>query len=146
MERILLHSYALLASRIILGIVFLWAAIIKIADPPGFASDIHNYRLLPIWSENIVALLLPWVELLVGLSLVTGYYIKGGALLSMVMMVVFTLALITAMARGLDISCGCFGHTDPEDANLWLDMIRDIALTALSAHILWFGTPSTFGH
>jgi putative oxidoreductase len=96
---------------IALGLIFVYAAIPKILEAGDFARDIRNYRILPVWSYNLVALWLPWIELLGGLGLVSGIWKKGGAMVLLVMLVVFTAAVISAVVRGLDIDCGCFGHT-----------------------------------
>jgi uncharacterized membrane protein YphA (DoxX/SURF4 family) len=98
--------------RVGIGLVMLAAALGKIGDPAAFATQIHHYRLVPIEAENLLAILLPWVELLAGLSLVLGAHARSGAWLSAAMMAVFTLAVTTAVARGLDIECGCFGTSD----------------------------------
>jgi len=98
--------------RIGIGLVMLAAALGKIGDPGAFSTQIHHYRLVPVGAENLLAVLLPWVELLAGLSLVLGPHARSGAWLSAAMMAVFTLAVGTAVARGLDIECGCFGTAD----------------------------------
>jgi uncharacterized membrane protein YphA (DoxX/SURF4 family) len=98
--------------RIGIGLVMLAAALGKIGDPAAFSTQIHHYRLVPVGAENLLAILLPWVELLAGLSLVLGAHARSGAWLSAAMMAVFTLAVSTAVARGLDIECGCFGTAD----------------------------------
>ena len=66
MRRLLLHPKLVLATRILLGLIFLAAALPKIADPPGFAKAIWAYGLFPPWSINPLALLLPWLELVCG--------------------------------------------------------------------------------
>ena len=98
--------------RIAIGLVMLAAALGKIGDPAAFATQIHHYRLIPVGAENLLAILLPWVELLAGLALVLGVRARSGAWLSAAMMTVFTLAMSAAVARGLDIECGCFGTAD----------------------------------
>jgi uncharacterized membrane protein YphA (DoxX/SURF4 family) len=98
-----------LASRIVLGVMFVYAGITKIMDPAGFAQAIANYRILPGGLVNPAAVVLPWVEVLAGLSLVLGLLLEGGALVIAGLLLVFTLALGFNLMRGLDISCGCFG-------------------------------------
>jgi uncharacterized membrane protein YphA (DoxX/SURF4 family) len=99
-------------SRTILGILIAWAALAKLADVPAFAAQIHNFRIVPIWSENLVAITLPWVELVAALALLLGIQARSGAFVVTVLLAVFTLAVGAALVRGLDIACGCFGTAD----------------------------------
>jgi uncharacterized membrane protein YphA (DoxX/SURF4 family) len=94
--------------RVGLGVLFLAAAVPKLADPVGFAKAVGNYHLLPVPAERVVALVLPAVEAVVGIALIAGVVDAGASLLAFAMLVVFTLAIGSALARGLDISCGCF--------------------------------------
>ena len=110
--RMLTAPLTIRLCRVVVGLVMLAAALGKIADPGSFASQIHHFRLLPEGGENLLAILLPWVELVAGLALVLGVRARSAAWLSTGMMVVFTLAVGLAVARGLDIECGCFGTSD----------------------------------
>ena len=94
--------------RLALGVVFILAALPKLQDPAGFARSISHYHLVPEGTERMLALTLPPLELLVGLGLIFGVLDAGAALLGFAMLVVFTAAIGVAVARGLDISCGCF--------------------------------------
>jgi putative oxidoreductase len=110
--RMISHPVLIRVCRIGIGLVMLAAALGKIGDPAAFATQIHHFRLIPIGAENLLAIALPWVELIAGLTLVLGVHARSGAWLSSAMMVVFTLAVGAAVARGLDIECGCFGTAD----------------------------------
>lgn len=96
-------------ARIAIGVVFIAAALAKIGDPAAMALSVHNFRIAPIWSENLLALVLPWIELIAGLSLVLGIRARSGAIVALVLMAVFTIGVGAAWARGLDFECGCFG-------------------------------------
>ncbi|HMB70978.1 MAG TPA: MauE/DoxX family redox-associated membrane protein [bacterium] len=96
------------ALRIGLGALFIAAALPKLQDPAGFAGSIDHYHLLPEAGGRILALVLPVLELLVGMCLVLGVLDAGASLLVLALMIVFTAAVGSAVARGLDISCGCF--------------------------------------
>ena len=96
-------------ARIAVGLVFLVAAFGKLADPGAFALQIHNYRLAPPGSENAIAMVVPWIELVTGLALAIGIKPRAGAAIALAMMVGFTVAVGIAWARGLNIECGCFG-------------------------------------
>jgi len=89
MKALITNRYAVLIVRWLLGAVFIASALGKIMDPSGFADNVAAYRLLPIYSVNVFALVLPWVELLVGFSLINGVASRSGALLATIMNVVF---------------------------------------------------------
>ena len=109
--------------------VFLYAGAMKVADPAQFAADVENFRLLPYAASCAVAVYLPWLEILAALALAFGIWRAGAALLLAAMLVVFLIALSSAWARGLDITCGCFGHT-LNKSNYPLSMLFDVALLA----------------
>ncbi len=110
--RLLSSPILIRICRIAVGLVMLAAALGKIGDPGAFSSQIHHFHLTPIGVENVMAIVLPWVELIVGLALVLGVHARSGAWLSAALMIVFTVAVSTALARKLDIQCGCFGTAD----------------------------------
>jgi len=116
-----------LVCRLIVGGTLLYASLNKIAHPEAFAQVVHNYRMVPLALLHPFALLLPWVEAVVGLALILGIYRRGAALLALLLALMFTIAVSFALARHLDISCGCF-HTDGGDAVGLSLLIRDIAL------------------
>lgn len=96
-------------TRITVGLVFVIAALAKIGDVAWFAQQLQNYRIAPAWSENALAIVMPWIELLAGLALVLGVRARAGGAVALALMIVFTLAVAAAWARGLDFRCGCFG-------------------------------------
>ena len=96
-------------AQLAIGVLFLVAALGKIGDLSNFALQVHNYRLAPLWSQNFIAMTLPWVELLAGLALVLGVRPRAGAAILLALMIGFTVAVGVAWARGLDFECGCFG-------------------------------------
>lgn len=106
---ILHNKYLLLLIRIVLGFVFIYAGAEKISNPDNFALAISNYRLLPISSLNIFAITLPWIEIITGIFLVFGISVKENSAIILAMLLVFTLAIIISLLRGLSIECGCFG-------------------------------------
>ncbi|MAV71203.1 MAG: hypothetical protein CMG04_10955 [Candidatus Marinimicrobia bacterium] len=101
------RKYLLLLARILLGVMWVLAGVEKIADPSQFSRDISNYHLLPFGIENTVAIILPWLELFIGLSLIFGLYISSASLISGVLMLVFVIFIAQAMVRGFNIECGC---------------------------------------
>ena len=105
------RSVIALLCRVILGIVLIYASIDKIIHPAEFAKAIGNYNVLPFGLENLLGIVLPVLELLVGTCLVLGIMINGSAIIAAGMMVVFIIALSQALFRGIDINCGCFKVT-----------------------------------
>ncbi len=90
--------------------IFIYAGVLKVLDPVQFANDIDNYKILP-WPISVaLAFYLPWLEIFCGLALVVRLLYRGALSVLAALTVVFTLATVAAKARGLDITCGCFGH------------------------------------
>ncbi len=112
--------------RVLLGALFVYAAVPKIADPFSFAVDVYNYRLLPGWAVGVVAAGLPWLELAAGACLLLGVRVRAAALLITGMLLLFTAAMLINTIRGLDVSCGCF----TVDRTIgWSAVAEDAALT-----------------
>jgi uncharacterized membrane protein YphA (DoxX/SURF4 family) len=117
------------------GLIFIYASIDKIANPAYFAGMIQNYQLAPDIFINIAAIILPWLELLCGALLLTGIWHRSAAFLITFLMLVFMIAISSAIFRGLDIECGCFGAGT--SAN-WSRIIEDIFLLVFSVQILFY--------
>ena len=95
---------------ILIGALFIYAGAVKIIDPVEFARDIDNYKTLP-WPVGVwLALYLPWLEIFCGLALITRILFRGSVFIVTVLMSLFIVTSIFAKTRGLDVSCGCFGH------------------------------------
>ena len=97
-----------LCAHLILGAVFIFASIDKIAHPEAFAKAVYDYQILPDFLINITAIILPWLELILGLFLITGLFREGSVCIVTFLLVIFLAAMIFNLARGLDIHCGCF--------------------------------------
>ena len=117
--------------RLVTGLVLLVAALSKIGEPSVFARQIAHYDVIPIGLENVIAITLPWIELVTGLALVLGVRARSGAWLATGLMVAFTLAVAQAVARRLDIECGCFGTTDATRVGT-SKLLENLALTIAS--------------
>ncbi len=119
---------------VIVGALFVYAGAVKVLDPVGFAGDIENYKMMP-WPIGVrLAFYLPWLEILCGLALITRFLYRGGLLILTALMAVFVVATIVAKMRGLDISCGCFGHASKYLSFAWhlaLDFVLVAALLFL---------------
>ena len=107
---------------------------LSLANPAEFANDIDNYKILP-WSVSVaLAFYLPWLEILCALGLVFRLFYRGALSILTLLIVVFTLATIAAKVRGLDITCGCFGHASQNwsfPAHLATNLAILVALLAL---------------
>ena len=119
---------------LIIGGIFIYAGVIKAMDPVAFANDIDNYKILP-WPLVVrLAFYLPWLELLCGLALILRFFYRGGLFILSGLTFVFIAASVVAKVRGLDITCGCFGHASKNwsfSGHLALDIAILIALIAL---------------
>jgi uncharacterized membrane protein YphA (DoxX/SURF4 family) len=124
-------------ARWYLGWLFVAASLHKIAAPGAFAVDVATYDILPLATVNLVAITLPWVELLAGAMLLVGWRLRAAAVMVAAMMVAFLAALVVALVRGLDMSCGCFASQGAvEDPIGWWTVLRDLAWLALTALVL----------
>jgi len=121
--------------RVVLASVFGAAAIAKIADPASFASAIDNYQLTAWPIAAGLALYLPWLELVAAAALFWPRFSAGGAAILTGLSGVFVTALGSALMRGLDISCGCFG-SDTASGLAW-PLIRAAALFSVGCWLLW---------
>jgi len=124
---VLSHPALLLACRLVLGIVFVVAAIPKIANAESFATAIEAYELLPLAVVNVAAIVIPWIELISGLFLISGVYLRPSSLLLGSLLSVFVVAISAAVLRGLNINCGCFGGGGGATVG-WNKVLEDLAL------------------
>ncbi len=118
-------------AQIVLGALFLVAALAKIVDVASLAREVHNFRIVPFWSEHLVAMTLPWVELVAGLALVLGIRPRAGAWVAGVLLAGFTVGVALAMARGLNFHCGCFGTADATRIG-WSKLGENLGMLALA--------------
>lgn len=108
--------------------VFLAAALPKIADPIGFATAIRNYQVFPAWSVAPLAALVPMLELVGAVALVSGWRRRAGAIVLGGLTVAFIALIASVIARGIDVACGCFGHAEAAESIGWPLLVRDLAL------------------
>lgn len=119
-----------IALRVCLGLVFLYAAYTKLRQPwLLFAMSIDAYQILPSWAALAVARVLPWAELMLGLLLVSGKFLRYAAPAVSVLLVGFYAAMLRAYYEGAGIDCGCFGVGE---AVSLLTLARDGVLLAAS--------------
>ncbi|UCH65273.1 MAG: DoxX family membrane protein [Ignavibacterium sp.] len=133
------NKYLLLLLRVVLGIIFIYAAIEKISDPAGFSNSINNYKLLPLSLVNIAAITLPWIELSSGLLLLFGIYVKENSAIIAVLLIVFFVVIAISLARGLDIDCGCFGTSNGAKVSL-IKLGENIVMIVMGYLLMRFGS------
>lgn len=133
------HAFLGLSARVYLAVVFLIACYHKILDPQSFALDVATYQILPLYLVNLTALVLPWLELVAAGMLLIAWRTRAAALLHVGMMFMFTVAIIIALSKGLDMSCGCFASQGAVDDPIsWWTVGRDAGWLLLSVYILVF--------
>lgn len=113
-------SITLKIIRLAVGGLFVFSGLAKLAHPDVFRASIAAYHILPASLEIPCTWFIPVLELLCGLALISGFWVRGGALIVQFLLIVFTLALGSAWARGLDVHCGCFGTWLEFDSYPWL--------------------------
>jgi len=125
----------LLVFRIVLGGLFIYAGVVKVVDPLGFAQDIRNYRLVGQTLSFAAAVVLPWLEILAGTFLIAGVWKRGAALVITGLLVFFIVLTLVTMARGLDVDCGCFGSLSRKSG--WGVVFEDLGMLALGLMLLF---------
>lgn len=130
------HRFIALGFRLGLGGLFLFACFHKIIDPADFALSVATYGILPDSTINLMAIILPWVELISGIMIVVGFKSRAASLLIFGMLLMFTISLSFALSKGLDMSCGCFAASDAGDSISRLTFVRDLFLTAMALYVL----------
>ena len=96
-----IHPVLILVIRILLGLIFIYASYDKILDPGKFARDISNYHVVPFGLENSIAIILPWLELIIGLGIIFGVYINANTFISGGLLALFIVLIAQAILRDL---------------------------------------------
>ena len=128
LKRLLVSPALQFAARLIVGGLFIYASLDKIAQPLQFAKVVESYQLLPIALVTLPALILPWVELFAGICLVSGIAVRSAAILLSALLVFFIVILGFNAWRGVEISCGCFSTKIGESENIPLLIVRDLLI------------------
>ena len=136
-KRIVSYKAVSFIFRMFLGITFLYACYDKILHPALFAEAVANYRFLPSFLIGLVAVTLPWVELMCGLFLILGLFVRSSALVASLLFSVFFVGLTSAVLRGIDINCGCFSVTNQGHSVDFSYILRDLGYLVLSIHVLF---------
>src|SRR5438552_16835857 len=121
---------------LIVGGIFIYAGTIKVLDPVRFGLDIDNYKTLPWFVSVRLAFYLPWLEIFCGLAVISRFFYSGGLSILTGLIAVFIGATVAAKMRGLDITCGCFGHAS-KNWNFSTHLVLDLALFAAILALLF---------
>lgn len=122
------------AARWILGGVFIYASYDKILHPAAFSKIIYNYQIVPDVLINLTALVLPMLELIMGILFWIGFWMPGTVMLSNILLGSYMGALTFNLARGLNINCGCFSTSSGSSINVET-ILWDAAFFALSVYL-----------
>ena len=139
MKYIFENSWIELASRWILGLTFIYASYHKILAPADFAKIVYGYDLFPHATINLIAIILPFIELVAGLALILGIFPRAAVLIVNGMLVAFIIVLSINLIRGHEFNCGCFsikeaGYLSSAKPTL----VRDIIYLMLGIQVFLF--------
>lgn len=130
-----------LILRLFLGGMFVYAAWDKVLQPAGFAMSVRGYKIVPFALSNLFALGISWTELVAGVMLILGVFTRKAAGAIAILLVVFIVAIITVIVRGMTVDCGCFGNEGGASTS-WLLIVRNIGLLAGSYLIVRYNDGS----
>jgi putative oxidoreductase len=137
LQRLIDNDFLTMISRLFIGVVLIYASFYKIIDPGAFARSIWFYHLVPGNLINLMALILPWLELLCGLALIFGIYYRGAVIWVNILTVVFIIALYTTIYRGLSIDCGCFKASGEAASKAWESLSFDLVMLVFTLQMLF---------
>lgn len=136
MKQAVAHPLLGWVLRTYIGGVFITASMYKINYPGEFAETIASYQLVPYWGVHLMALVMPWTELICGVMLVLGLRTRAAAVLAGSMLAVFSIAIIITLLREIPIGCGCF--TSVEDPLSWKTLVRDMVWLVMTGQVIRF--------
>lgn len=125
------------SARLVVAAVFAIAALPKIQDPIAFAASIYGYQVIDGALVSWTAIILPWLELTIAIGLLVPAIRRASGACIALLLVLFIGLHASAWQRGLDISCGCFGSQTEPTTDYSLLFLRNLALLAATAWVLW---------
>ncbi|MEA3544057.1 MAG: MauE/DoxX family redox-associated membrane protein [Thermodesulfobacteriota bacterium] len=118
-------------SRLALAAVFIYSGAVKANEIATFAGEIANYKIFPYAWNYLIAAILPYLELLCGILLLLNLRVRPAVFILFLLNIVFIVALLSAIIRGLDIDCGCFDPDSATPTSLIVALWRDFGLLFL---------------
>jgi putative oxidoreductase len=137
-QRVLYHL-----ARLALALVFVYAGAVKMQNVVAFAGHVAAYQILPYALNYLVAATLPYIEFLAGILLLLNLRVRPALVAVGAMTVCFMVALVSVLARGLEIDCGCFDPGGGQDVTAGIALVRDIGLMALLVLTWWLRRQAT---
>ena len=133
------NSWIELAARWIIGLTFIYASLHKIISPADFAKLVYGYGLFPEVFINLIAIVIPFLELIAGLALIIGVYPRSAAMIINALLLAFVTVLAINLIRGHEFDCGCFsagqsGYASSSEVTL----VRDIIYLIFGMQIVLF--------
>jgi uncharacterized membrane protein YphA (DoxX/SURF4 family) len=133
------NSWIELAARWILGLTFIYASIHKIISPADFAKIVYGYDLFPEIFINLIAIVIPYLELVGGCALIMGLYPRSAAIIITGLLLAFISVSAINLIRGHEFNCGCFSAARSEYASSpELTIARNLFYLALGMQIVLF--------
>jgi len=121
-------AIAVVVLRVALGCAFVYSGYVKLSEPwQLFAANIANYEVVPMWAAKLVAHTMPWFEVLLGLLLVAGRWLRTSTTITSALLLFFVGLMVYAKLGGKDINCGCFSANEPIS---WRTFVRDGTMLA----------------
>jgi uncharacterized membrane protein YphA (DoxX/SURF4 family) len=138
---LLRHPWLGVLTRLVVGGIFVYASLDKIAHPDAFARIVFNYHMVPASLINLVALILPMVELLAGALLILGVWPRSAGLVLLTLTAVFIVALSVNWMRGVNLECGCFTVSSKAKGAIGSLILRDVLLLAAAVQTTCLARP-----
>jgi putative oxidoreductase len=138
-QSIFSNSWIELTARWILGLTFIYASFHKIISPADFAKIIYGYDLFPEIFTNLIAIVVPFLELIAGLALIIGVYPRSAAIIINALLLAFITVLAINLIRGHEFNCGCFSAAqDGYSSSSEVTIVRDIIYFVFGTQIVLF--------
>ena len=143
--KLLRNHWIELAARLLLGSIFIYASYHKILAPDEFAKIVYGYDLFPSETVNLIAIIVPFVELISGIALILGIYTRPAAIIIIGMLTAFVMAISINIIRGHEFDCGCFSSDTSQAVNsAWQTLGRDMIFMMLGIYIFAYGQEKSF--
>jgi peroxiredoxin/uncharacterized membrane protein YphA (DoxX/SURF4 family) len=123
----------LLAARLILAAVFVVSGISKLFDLSGSQAAMRSFG-VPERLTRLGGIVLPIAELVIAVLLIPVTTAKWGALLALILLVVFVAGISYSLSRGRKFDCHCFGQLTTSEIGT-PTLIRNAVLAVLAAFV-----------
>lgn len=134
---LLTSGFVIFVLRVGLGALFVYSAWDKVQSPARFAVAVRGYDMLPLALTNLFALAVAWGELLAGVMLVLGIFTRKAAGAIFILLLAFTIAIITTQVRGIVVDCGCFSNEGGHKTDYTL-AVRNLFLMTAAAMVMLY--------